>query len=95
MELKKEDKLVLSLIDEFNQLHEKVEKLGAFVTGAKPEKVSEGEWIVLHDQYDAMVDYRNCILERIAIHTIKDKPELSDEEKARMTAVSLGALEEA
>lgn len=95
MELKTEDKLVLALIDEFNGVHEKAEKLGALVTGQKPEKISEGEWIILHDQYDAMVDYRNCILERIAIHTIKDKPGMTDEEKARITAVSLGALEEA
>ena len=93
MELKTEDKLVIALIDEFNKVHENASKLNKFISGEKPDVVSDEEWMILFDQFDAMIDYRNCILERIAIHTLKDK-DISMEEKVKISAASLGALEE-
>lgn len=96
MELKQEDKLVLALIDEFNGLHKKVEKLGALIKGGKkPEKISEKEWMILHDQYDAMADYRECLMLRIAHHTVPQSEITSDQEAVDLVASNLGVMENA
>ncbi|WP_151708823.1 crAss001_48 related protein [Acinetobacter brisouii] len=67
--LKQTEELVKSLVKEFNETKEKREKLDAFLKKPKPEKISEQEWLVLHDQLDAMQDYEDCLLTRILIHT--------------------------
>lgn len=68
------DQLVIKLIGEFNALNDLTEPLRVFLSKPKPNFISEKEWLVLHDQLDAMADYRDCLLTRISIHTLAQEP---------------------
>lgn len=65
--------LIVKLIGEFNAVNDNTEPLRCFLSKPKPDFISQKEWLVLHDQLDAMADYRECLLARISIHTFKEE----------------------
>lgn len=89
-QLKKNEELLLSLIDEFNQINEKAVKLSEFLQKPKPEEISDREWLTLHDQLDAMCDYQDCVHTRIAIHAL---PESNKSTVTTEVTSTLGELE--
>ena len=64
------NQLVLKLIQEFNEVNDRTEPLRVFLSKPQPTFISDQEWLILHDQLDAMADYRDCLMTRIALHTI-------------------------
>lgn len=87
------DEIALKLIQEFNEVNDRAEPLRLFLKKPRPAFISEKEWLILHDQLDAQADYRDCLLMRIAIHTIGIDPQPTPNDPDHKP-VGLGSLGE-
>lgn len=72
--IKTTEELIKSLVVEYNPLNERVNNLRKLLECKRPEFISEQEWMLLHDQLDAMNDYGAVLCDRIAIHAKKLDP---------------------
>lgn len=51
--------------EELAELTERKEKLEQFISGDKPDFVSDGQWKLMQEQFIAMNSYRNILIERL------------------------------
>lgn len=52
---------------ELDELHDKLDKLGAFIAKPKPDFLDDNEWALLHEQQEHMANYYNVLNTRLAI----------------------------
>lgn len=52
---------------ELDDLHDKMDKLGAFIAKPKPDFLDDNEWALLHEQQEHMANYYNVLNTRLAI----------------------------
>lgn len=52
---------------ELDELHDKLDKLGAFIAKPKPDFLDDNEWALLHEQQKHMANYYNVLNTRLAI----------------------------
>lgn len=58
---------------ELDELHERMDKLGAFISKPKPDFLDDNEWALLHEQAEHMASYYNVLNTRLAIAKNKGK----------------------
>lgn len=58
---------------ELDELHERMDKLGAFISKPKPDFLDDNEWGLLHEQAEHMASYYNVLNTRLAIAQSKQK----------------------
>lgn len=58
---------------ELDELHERMDKLGVFISKPKPDFLDDSEWLLLHLQADVMAKYYNVLNTRLAIAKSKQK----------------------
>lgn len=58
---------------ELDELHERMDKLGAFISNPKPDFLDDNEWALLHEQAEHMASYYNVLNTRLAIAKSKQK----------------------
>lgn len=58
---------------ELDELHERMDKLGAFISKPKPDFLDDNEWALLHEQAEHMAQYYNVLNARLAIAQSKQK----------------------
>lgn len=58
---------------ELDELHERMDKLGAFISKPKPDFLDDNEWALLHEQAEHMAQYYNVLNTRLAIAQSKQK----------------------
>ena len=52
---------------ELDELHERMDKLGAFIAKGQPEFLNDDEWTLLQEQANHMANYYNVLNARLAI----------------------------
>ena len=55
------------VIEERNQLEERLEKLGELLAKGKPDFIDEANWDLLNEQCDAMNRYHTVLIRRIRL----------------------------
>ncbi|MEJ8027178.1 hypothetical protein WKH82_17370 [Acinetobacter baumannii] len=83
--------LVLKLIDRANKLGDEIKLLQSLI---KSKGHSERELNLLHDELDAVRDYREITLERIAVITLGDQSQPLNPNHPDYQPVGLGSLGE-
>lgn len=83
--------LVVKLIDRANKLGDEIKLLQSLI---KAKGYSERELNLLHDELDAVRDYREITLERIAVITLGDLSQPVNPNHPDHQPVSLGLLGE-
>lgn len=55
------------VVEEYEQLKERLDKLGDFLKKGKPEFIDDANWDLLNEQFEPMDWYRTVLIRRIRL----------------------------